>query len=548
MRLHEFLFDQLWHHGVRHIFGIPGDFVLNLYEALEDDGRFRLIRLSHEPAVGFAADGAARMAGGLGVCCVTYGAGGLNMINSVACAYAEESPLVVLTGGPGRIERQSDVHVHHEVKSFESQHKIYQEVTEYAAILDDPRTAAGHIGKALETATKVKRPVYLEIPRDMVSAEIDPPGDQSLQLSLADDPDAVEEAAREITERLNAAERPVLIVGVEVHRFHQREQVVRLAERLNVPVASSFLGRGVFPTLHPQFVGTYLGVVSPPALRETIERSDCVLLLGELVSDTSLGVSADCLDRANLLIAVARDVYIRHHRYQNVPLDQLVPRLLGRRICRAIERGPARSGITSPRKCWSTGRTANRSGFATSSTRSTSSSPITCDVPLVSDTGDCLFAAVDIRSNEIVAPAYYATMGFAVPAALGVQIATGRRPLVLVGDGAFQMTGPEVSHAPEYGCNPVIVLFNNTRWEMLQAFFPDAGYNATVSWPFARLAELWGGRGFVARTPGELRSALAAALGRRYVRPDRGDARTGRRVADPSGFVRAFKARVYTTR
>ena len=100
-----------------------------------------------------------------------------------------------------------------------------------------------------------------------------------------------------------------------------------------------------------------------------------------------------------------------------------------------------------------------------------------------------------------MAPAYYATMGFAVPAALGVQIASGRRPLVLVGDGAFQMTGPEISHAPEYGCNPVIVLFNNTRWEMLQAFFPDAGYNTTVSWPFAKLAELWGGRGFVARTP-----------------------------------------------
>ena len=177
VRLHQFLFDQLWHHGVRHIFGIPGDFVLNLYEALEDDGRFRLVRLSHEPAVGFAADGAARMTGGLGVCCVTYGAGGLNMINSVACAYAEESPLVVLTGGPGRIERQADVPVHHEVKSFESQHKIYQEVTEYAAILDDPRTAAGHILTALETAIKVKRPVYLEIPRDMVTAEIDPPVD-----------------------------------------------------------------------------------------------------------------------------------------------------------------------------------------------------------------------------------------------------------------------------------------------------------------------------------------------------------------------------------
>jgi len=133
------------------------------------------------------------------------------------------------------------------------------------------------------------------------------------------------------------------------------------------------------------------------------------------------------------------------------------------------------------------------------------------DVPIVADTGDALFASVDIRANEFVAPAYYATMGFSIPAALGVQIATGRRPLVLVGDGAFQMTGPEISHAPEYRCNPVIVLFNNARWEMLQAFFPDAGYNSTVPWPFAQLAELWGGRGFDARTPRQLREALAAA-------------------------------------
>src|SRR5579864_595204 len=137
MKLSAFLFDELWREGVRQIFGIPGDFVLNLYEALEDDGRFRLIRLSHEPSVGFAADGAARISGGLGVCCVTYGAGGLNMINPVACAYAEESPLVILSGGPGRLEKRADVQVHHEVKSFESQLKVYQEVTAFAAILDD---------------------------------------------------------------------------------------------------------------------------------------------------------------------------------------------------------------------------------------------------------------------------------------------------------------------------------------------------------------------------------------------------------------------------
>jgi indolepyruvate decarboxylase len=102
-------------------------------------------------------------------------------------------------------------------------------------------------------------------------------------------------------------------------------------------------------------------------------------------------------------------------------------------------------------------------------------------------------------------------MGFAVPAALGVEIASGRRPVVLVGDGAFQMTGGEISHAPAFGCRPIVVVFNNTRWEMLQAFFPDAKYNATVAWPFAQLAELWGGRGFMVKTPQDLRCALTAA-------------------------------------
>jgi indolepyruvate decarboxylase len=507
VQLAPFLFDQLWRAGVREIFGLPGDFALNLFEALEDDGRFAIVRLSHEPSIGFAADGSARITGGLGVCAITYGAGGLNMVNPVACAYAEESPLVVLSGGPGRAERRAGIQVHHEVKSFESQFKVYQEVTEYCAILDDPKTAASHVTRALETARKLSRPVYLEIPRDMVRESVSPPDEHHIELKV--DEGAVEEAAEEITARIAAAGRPVIIVGVEVHRFRLRDLVVQLAERLGVPVASSFLGRGVFPTRHPQFVGTYLGVVSPPGLRDVVEGSDCVLLLGELISDTGLGVSAHRLSERNLLICVARDVFIGHHRYQNAPLDMVVARLL-ERLGPSAARAPQMPAAVTPRP------PAPR----------TDAAPVTMaavidllnefveehpDMPLVSDTGDSLFATVEIRANDCVAPAYYATMGFAIPAALGVQISSGRRPLVLVGDGAFEMTGPELSHAPAYGCNPIVVLLNNQRWEMLQAFFPDATYNETAPWPFAKLAELWGSRGFDVRTVGELRSALAAA-------------------------------------
>ena len=542
--LSSFLFDQLWQRGVRHIFGIPGDFVLNLYEALERDGRFGLVRLSHEPAVGFAADGCARITSGLGVCCVTYGAGGLNMVNSVACAYAEESPLVVLSGGPGGIEKRAGLPVHHEVKSFESQLRVYAEVTEYSAILDDRRTAAAHIARALDVAVKMKRPVYLEIPRDMVGADIDdPPADAALE--LATDDGAVAEAVGEITERLLAAERPVLIVGVEVHRFQLRDQVVQLAERLGTPVASSFLGRGVFPTRHPQFAGTYLGVVSPQPLRDVVENSDCVVLLGELISDTSLGIPAQRLTEANLIICVAREVFVGHHRYHDTPLERVVAGLLA---SPALAAGPAHppaipvavSSGAEPRSPDSAPMTTSR--VIEAANEFLEAHP---EVPLVSDTGDCLFAAVEIQSNDCVAPAYYATMGFAIPAALGLQVASGRRPLVLVGDGAFQMTGPEISHAAAFGCNPIVVLLNNTRWEMLQAFYPHATYNETVPWPFARLAELWGGRGVVATTVGQFRAALQAAW------QDPGftliEVPLAKGDISPvlSRFVAAFKERVY---
>jgi indolepyruvate decarboxylase len=548
MTLAAFLFDRLWAHGVRRIFGIPGDFVLNLYEALEADGRFELVRLSHEPAVGFAADGAARATSGLGVCCVTYGAGGLNMINPIACAYAEESPVIVISGGPGRLERQAAVPVHHEVKSFESQLKIYAEVTEYAAILDDPRTAATHISTAIATALAVKRPVYLEVPRDMVSVDIDVPA-QIEPLALKVDEGAVREAAQEIAARLAAAVHPVLIVGVEVHRFELRSQVLRLAERLNIPVASSFLGRGVFPTRHPQFIGTYLGVASPPSLREIVESSDCVLLLGELVSDTSLGISANHLDERNLLIAIARDVFIGHHRYERAPIDRVVAQLLDMADLPTMPTRPvssiASAAAVGPDDTPSpnSGRIVMRDVIAALNEFFTAHP----ELLLVADTGDALFASVDIQANECIAPAYYATMGFSVPAALGVQIASGRRPVVLVGDGAFQMTGPEISHAPEYRCNPIVVVLNNTGWEMLQAFFPGAGYNRTVSWPFAQLADLWGGRGIRTTTPAQFRDALAGAIPEsRFtlieVPLERGD-------LSPvlQRFVAAFKARVYVS-
>ena len=139
----EFLFDYLYDKGVTHAFGLPGDFALPLFRWL-DRSKIKLITMTHEPSVGFAADGYARMKG-LGVACVTYCVGGLNLVNPVACAYAEKSRVLVISGGPGINDRRLDPLLHHKVRTFDTQRRIFEEVTCATAVLLDAATAASEI-------------------------------------------------------------------------------------------------------------------------------------------------------------------------------------------------------------------------------------------------------------------------------------------------------------------------------------------------------------------------------------------------------------------
>jgi indolepyruvate decarboxylase len=164
------LLRALHDHGAREVFGIPGDFALPLFDAIESSGLLPLYTLSHEPSVGFAADAAARIRGGISVAAVTYGAGALNLVNPIAAAYAEKSPVVVLSGAPGSSERAGGLLVHHQARTLDSQFEIYREITCAQARLDDPARAPAEIARVLAAALRASRPVYLEIPRDMGGA------------------------------------------------------------------------------------------------------------------------------------------------------------------------------------------------------------------------------------------------------------------------------------------------------------------------------------------------------------------------------------------
>src|SRR4051812_6695848 len=166
----EYLIERLAAHGVRHVFGIPGDYVLGFYDQLSRSP-LKIVTTCDEQGAAFAADAYARV-NGLGVVCVTYCVGGLKVVNAAAQAFAEKSPLVVISGAPGIKERIKNPLLHHKVRDFDTQQKIFEHMTIDSVLVDNPRTAAKDIDRVLSSAIRYKRPVYIELPRDRVSTSI----------------------------------------------------------------------------------------------------------------------------------------------------------------------------------------------------------------------------------------------------------------------------------------------------------------------------------------------------------------------------------------
>jgi indolepyruvate decarboxylase len=519
MPLGDFLVAYLQQIGVTHLFGIPGDLVLRLFFRFARRRGMQIVTLSHEPGVGFAADGYARATGRIGVACVTYGAGGHNMVNPVAGSFAERVPVLVVSGGPGAGERRLGTLIHHQAKEIESQLRIYGEVTCASALLDDARTAAEQVDAVVRTIWREQRPGYVEIHRDMVDQRVPVPRslhgwNGRLEFARSDDAN-VAEAVRDAAERLNAARRPVVSIGIESYRYKLGREVRRLAEKIGAPVVTTTLSKGAFPMDHPLYMGVHMGAISPPAIARRLARADLVVNLGGMRTDMDQGVG-DPLPPDRSITAVEGRVDVSFHSYRDVHIRDFVRGLLRKRLRRRRER--VRYVNNLPREARPLEarlrvadilREVNR--FLVGGRR----------YAVVAESGDMLFGALDVRvegGGGYLAQGFYASMGFGVPGALGAQIGTGTRAIVLSGDGAFQMTGPEIAQAPRYGLNPIVVVVNNGGWQIFRPVVERPELLDIPPWPYAELARAWGGAGFRADRVGEFRRALAAAAReRRFV-------------------------------
>jgi TPP-dependent 2-oxoacid decarboxylase len=283
------------------------------------------------------------------------------------------------------------------------------------------------------------------------------------------------------------------------------------------------LSKSVISEIHPLFIGIYEGAVGQEKTRQYVESSDCLIILGATLSDITLGMFTAQIDQKRIIYVSAEKLSVMYHHYDNIDIRDFLVALIDAHIAR-------KENNTDDSFSSSIATHANVPSTITSTAPKLThgkkitvkyvfeylNSCLTDDMIVLADVGDALFAGADliIRGNtKFLSPAYYASLGFAVPASIGAQLADRTlRALVIVGDGAFQMTGMELSTTIRYGLNPVVVVLNNGIY-LTEQLMLEGAFNNLQPWNYSNIPQvIGGGRGFHIETEDQFNNAISEAL------------------------------------
>ncbi len=513
----EYLLDRLFEAGVHHIFGVPGDYVLR-FDKLIEQHQIKFINTTRENTAGYAADAYARLKG-MGVACITYGVG-INIANALAQSYVESSPLVVISGTVGTKEYQEHPTLHHlinksiHVHGDRTQLKIFKQVTVDQGILDNPETAASIIDRVLNSCYRYKKPVYFEIPRNIVDCPLQHIPMKSSFSYPSSDPEALKEALEETQSILSSSSRPLIWAGHELLRFDLSHLLLHFAEMHNIPIVSSLLGKTVVDERHPLFAGVYQGGMSPKEISNTVEQADCFFIAGVIMHDLDTGIFTAKVNHEKRIIANSYSLKIGHHLYENVSLVDYIKGL------QRISFQNHNESFHQPR------HTQLKINFQPKeSAKTTTKRLFEClqthlngEHILISDVGDCLFGSSDLilSQNSFIACPYFASLGFGTPAVIGAQIAIPhKRAVGVIGDGGFQMTAMELQAAVRYHLDPIIIIMNNHGYGTERPLL-EGSYNDILNWNYTLIIQvLGGGVGIKVETEKEMEDAFQQAFSRR---------------------------------
>jgi indolepyruvate decarboxylase len=511
MKIGEFLLRRLEETGIRHLFGVPGDYNLSLLQQLHDTGTLKWIGTCSELNASYAADGYARL-NGLGALLVTNGVGALSAINGVAGSCSEHVPIICICGSIPLRSIERGLGMHHTMADGTWDHFLgaYAQVTAAQARLT-PRNAVTEIDRLILTAWREKLPVYMELPSDIAYLDIEVPAGPLMLAEPPSDPERLRSCISAIAGRLSAAKSPAILVDADADRFGVASELMVLAEKMQVPVAVINTAKAVIDETFPYYVGIYNGNASEPHVREAIETSDCLLAIGYRPIEVTTGDFTASLP-AGTIRARGHSVDVGDDNYQAVTLKEVLHGVIDavphvrNRAPRHVAAAVAGMHVDDSARLTQAAYWQAIQGYLRPG-----------DVLFVDNgTSYALFGLKLPPNCTFVGSVNWGSIGYSVAALLGtLTAAPNRRHLLFVGDGSFQVTAQELSTILRHDHKPVIFLINNGGYTIERGYLGKTEpYNDIANWAYADLPKVFrpdtSARSFVVKTSKDLQDALSA--------------------------------------
>ncbi|QNM97069.1 alpha-keto acid decarboxylase family protein [Chitinimonas koreensis] len=522
----QYLLTRLVELGVSKVFQVPGDYVSKFMAALDAFPGIEAVGDVHELGAGYAADGYARALGGFGAVSVQYGVGSFSALNAVAGAYVERNPVVVISASPStanrQVARQQGILFHHSTGDFEADRDVFAQVTVASEVLRDAALAPGQIDAALVAALTHRQPVYLEAYQNVWGDPCRPPEGRLAPLPPASDLDALKAALDLTVEKLKAAQRPLLLLGVEIARYGLAEQAQQLVDQSGLQFTTTLLGKTVLDESQPAFIGTYAGPASIASTREIVNASDFVLALGAIFTDDYLYFMGQHFDAMTLSDDQGLRIGAAH--YRDVAMQDFLAGLLSRvaEFARPPIPGPntlplfVDESVDKSRLDYNT--------FFAHLTDHLFEHKLTRSTRLILGESSSLYVASNIShlpAGSFIGDAAWGSLGHETGCAIGVALATGAKPVVVAGDGGFMMVCQSLSTLARNRVESVVFVMSNQVYAIEQAFVDDkaflpdgefAPFDVLPAWDYAGVAAAFGARSFKVDSLGQLGEVLTQAF------------------------------------
>jgi indolepyruvate decarboxylase len=500
------------------VFGVPGDFNLRLLDHVVAHDRVRWVGNANELNAGYAADGYGRLRG-MSALFTTFGVGELSAANAIAGSYAEHVPVVHVVGAPSKDTQAARAVVHHSLGDgdFDKFLRMAREITCAQANLV-PATATREIDRVLSEVREQRRPGYLLLATDVAEFATEPPAAPLPPYAENTSPRALSLFA-EAAADLIGTHRLTVLADLLVHRLQAVPELEELLAADVVPHATLMWGKSLVDESSPNFLGIYSGSGSPEPVRRAIEDAEVLVTAGVQFTDL---VSGFFSQRIN----TARTIDIGPH--QAVVGGQVFAPLEMRAALRALaallrEREVRSAPLPAPVQTATAGAPARSAPLTQKSLWDSVAAALTPGNVVLADQGTSFYGMAEHRlpsGVSFIGQPLWASIGYTLPATLGAGLAEpDRRPVLLIGDGAAQLTVAELGSLARENVPAVIVLVNNEGYTIERAIHGEHEYyNDVVGWNWLDLPAALGAGGHLAlraSTYGELDDALSTAAAHR---------------------------------